>query len=86
MGVDFKFIMQSVPTILVGAGVLGMFTQLNVSMPLPTKILVTTVDFVKVYWPLIILFFIALPIIYKLAYNTDTGKRTIDTSILKIPL
>lgn len=61
-------------------------SDLKVSLPLPTKILVAVVGFIKGYWPLIILFFIALPICYKVLYNTTSGKKIIDRSLLKIPL
>lgn len=60
--------------------------DLKVSLPLPTKILVFIVGVIKGYWPLIILFIISVPLIYRIAYNNKTGRRIIDTSILKIPL
>lgn len=61
-------------------------TDLKVSLPLPTKILVFVVGVIKGYWPLIILFIISLPLVYRIAYNNTTGRRIIDMSILKIPL
>jgi type IV pilus assembly protein PilC len=61
-------------------------TDLKVALPLPTKILVFTVGFLKGYWPLVILFLISLPVVYRVIYNTATGRRIIDISILKIPL
>lgn len=61
-------------------------TDLKVSLPLPTKILVFIVGVVKGYWPLIILFIISVPIIYRLIYNNTAGRRIIDMSILKLPL
>jgi type II secretory pathway component PulF len=61
-------------------------TDLKVALPLPTKILIFTVGFLKGYWPLVILFVISLPVVYRVIYNTATGRRIIDISILKIPL
>lgn len=60
--------------------------DLKVSLPLPTKILVFVVGVLKSYWPLIILCIILIPILYRIAYHTTTGRRVIDMSMLKIPL
>ena len=60
--------------------------DLKVSLPLPTKILVFTVGVIKGYWPLIILFIVSVPLVYRIAYNNTAGRRIIDMSILKIPL
>jgi type IV pilus assembly protein PilC len=73
----FIFVMPKFMKILV---------DLKVSLPLPTKILVFIVGVIKGYWPLIILFILLIPLIYRIAYNNTTGRRTIDMSILKIPL
>jgi len=61
-------------------------SDLNVALPLPTKILVAVVGFIKGYWPLVILLIILLPIFYRVLYNTTPGRKMIDRSLLKIPL
>ncbi len=61
-------------------------TDMKVALPLPTKILIFTVGFLKGYWPLVILFLISLPVVYRIIYNTAVGRRIIDISILKSPL
>ncbi len=61
-------------------------SDLNVALPLPTKILVAVVGFIKGYWPLVILLIISLPILYRVLYNTTPGRKMIDRSLLKIPL
>ena len=61
-------------------------SDLKVSLPLPTKILVFIVGVIKGYWPLIILFILLIPLIYRIAYNNTAGRRIIDMSTLKIPL
>jgi type II secretory pathway component PulF len=61
-------------------------TDLNVNLPLPTKILVVTVSLVQNYWPLILLCMLLIPVIFRIVYHTPSGMRTIDLSILKIPL
>ena len=61
-------------------------TDLKVSLPLPTKILVVTVSLVQNYWPLILLCMLLIPVIFRIVYHTPSGRRMIDLSILKIPL
>jgi len=73
----FTFVMPKFMTIL---------TQLHVNLPLPTRILAGLVGFIQGFWPLIILFLIALPFIYRFIYSTTAGRRYIDNAELKIPL
>jgi type IV pilus assembly protein PilC len=61
-------------------------SDLKVELPLPTKILVAVVGFIKGYWPLLILIILSLPVLYKVLYNTASGRNIIDRSLLKIPL
>jgi type IV pilus assembly protein PilC len=61
-------------------------TDLRVSLPLPTKILVVTVGLVQNYWPLILLCILLIPVVFRIVYYTPSGRLTIDLSILKIPL
>jgi type II secretory pathway component PulF len=61
-------------------------TDLKVSLPLPTKILVVTVSMLQNYWPLILLCMLLIPVIFRIVYHTPSGRRVIDLSILKIPL
>jgi type II secretory pathway component PulF len=61
-------------------------TDLNVNLPLPTKVLVIAVGLVQHYWPLILLCMLLIPVIFRIVYHTPSGRRTIDLSILKIPL
>ena len=73
----FVFVMPKLMKIL---------TDLKVDLPLPTKVLVLAVGFLKGYWPLVIVFLLCLPFIYTLTYRNDKGRRIIDSLILKIPL
>ena len=61
-------------------------TDLKVSLPLPTKILVFTVGLVQNYWPLILLCTLLIPVIFRIIYHTQSGRRVIDLSVLKLPL
>jgi len=59
---------------------------LKVELPLPTKILVFAVEFMKGYWPLLIGIVLLLPFLYGLARRNEKGRRVIDMVMLKIPL
>ncbi len=61
-------------------------TDLKVALPLPTQIMIGTVEFMKVYWPLIILLFFSLPFIYRRLSRHLASKRIIDRIVLKLPL
>jgi type II secretory pathway component PulF len=73
----FVFVMPKFMTILSG---------LKVDLPLPTKILVFAVEFMKGYWPLLIGILLLLPFLYGLARRNEKGRRVIDRVMLKIPL
>ena len=60
--------------------------DLKVDLPLPTKILVYTVEFVKGYWPFIVFLLVLIPLGIRVAYNSETGRRIIDIIILKMPV
>jgi type IV pilus assembly protein PilC len=61
-------------------------SDLKVSLPLPTKILVVTVGLVQNYWPLILLCILLIPVIFRIVYHAPSGRRMIDLSVLKLPL
>jgi type IV pilus assembly protein PilC len=61
-------------------------TDLKVSLPLPTKVLVFAVGLVQNYWPLIVLCILLFPVIFRIVYHTPSGRRMIDLSIIRIPL
>lgn len=65
---------------------LNIINQLRVELPMPTKVVLFTVNFFKVYWPLIVISVVAVPVLYKVVVNTARGKEIVDRSMLKIPL
>lgn len=73
----FSFVIPKLMNILAG---------LKVDLPLPTKVLITTVGFVKTYWFLVILFPLFVVIAFHLARRSEAGRMFIDRSVLKIPL
>jgi type IV pilus assembly protein PilC len=73
----FVFVMPKFIKILSG---------LKVDLPLPTRILIFVVEFMKGYWPLLIGIALLLPFLYRLASRNEKGRRVIDRVMLKIPL
>lgn len=61
-------------------------TELKVPLPMPTKVLIFIASFIKGYWPVIILFLVSIPMIFKFVYKTESGKRMIDLLMLKLPI
>jgi type II secretory pathway component PulF len=63
-----------------------LYESLNVSLPLPTVILIQSSHFFVSFWFVIIAFFVLLGVAYKRWYKTVEGKLTIDSILLKIPI
>lgn len=63
-----------------------LYTNLNVPLPLPTKIIVGLSKFMIATWPLIILVGVVIVIGFKRWAKTIDGRLIIDTVILKLPV
>jgi type IV pilus assembly protein PilC len=64
-----------------------LFTGLGVTLPLPTKIVITLSNFIGSYFGLLILVGIIGSIVgLKVWYGTPTGKFVLDTTVLKLPV
>lgn len=64
----------------------SLYTQSNIELPLPTKILITTSSLFQNYWWLIIALMIAAFITFKKWVATPIGKLQFDTFLLKLPI
>lgn len=62
------------------------FASLNTSLPLSTRILMNISAFFSGYWPLVLLFIVALLIAFVLFRRTPAGRLTVDVLLLKIPI
>ena len=62
------------------------FTGLQAKLPLSTRIILGSGDFILKYWLVLIMIFIVLIFIILTALKTKTGRFIIDTLSLKIPL
>jgi len=60
--------------------------QSGAELPLPTKILIATSDFLAGYWWLIIIMTIGAVILIKSFVRTENGKRIFDTMVLHFPI
>lgn len=63
-----------------------LYTNLNVELPLPTKIVVALSNFMIAAWPLIILVGAVVVIGFRKWAKTADGKMLIDTALLKLPV
>jgi type II secretory pathway component PulF len=62
------------------------YAHYGADLPLPTKILIGTSNFIKGYWYIAMLIIGALVFLYKRYYKTNTGRMNIDTLRFKIPV
>jgi type IV pilus assembly protein PilC len=63
-----------------------LYTNLNVELPLPTKIVVALSNFMIAAWPLIILVGVVIVVGFRRWAKTPDGKLLIDTILLKLPV
>jgi type IV pilus assembly protein PilC len=63
-----------------------LYTNLNVELPLPTKIVVALSNFMIAAWPLIILGGVVVVIGFRKWSKTKDGRLIIDTTLLKLPV
>lgn len=63
----------------------SLYKNLNVSLPLPTLIVLSLSQFLVFAWPLVIAGFVFLAYLYRRWYKSDTGRLIIDDMFLKIP-
>lgn len=62
------------------------FEKEGAALPTPTVILIGLSDFIIGYWPLLIIFAIAIFYLLVRYYNTPNGRENFDRKILKVPL
>lgn len=64
----------------------SLYTQSNIDLPLPTKILIGTSNFFLSYWWAMLLFIAGSILIFRRWVSTPDGKYTFDEFLLKIPI
>lgn len=63
-----------------------LYSQLNVDLPLPTKILMALSGFMVNFWWLVIILSVGASILFKRYRKTEAGALVVDRLILKIPI
>jgi len=63
-----------------------LYKQLNVELPLATKIVVSMSQFTTTFWPIILGFVILFPFLFRRFNKTEEGKMLIDNLVLKLPV
>lgn len=63
-----------------------LYTQLNIDLPLPTKVMIFLSKFVAGFWWLIIIAFFGLSILLRRYRKTESGALVVDRIILKMPI
>jgi len=64
-----------------------LFNGMDVELPLPTRIVIALSHFVgSIYGFMVLVFFVAAGIAIKLWYGTPSGRMSIDTILLKLPV
>lgn len=64
----------------------SLYSQSNIELPLPTKILISTSDFMIGYWWLLLLILIIGIVVFKRWVSTIEGKYKFDEFLLKLPI
>lgn len=79
-------IVMSIMMIFVIPRLTSLYTQSNIDLPLPTKILITVSDFFTHFWWLMILAFFGVGFLFKKWINLPAGKYQYDGILLRIPV
>jgi len=64
----------------------ALFEQLNIELPLTTRLVIVVGNFLSKFWYTVPIVFILLIILFRAALKTKLGKSTFDRIVLKIPI
>ncbi|MDP2638089.1 MAG: type II secretion system F family protein [Candidatus Levybacteria bacterium] len=84
--VAIMVVVASIMLIFVIPQISALYKSLNVSLPLPTLILIQMSNFLVTFWFIPLVLSIALVFGYKRWYKTVEGRLTIDSIMLKVPI
>lgn len=86
MIVSMMFIVVAIMMFFVIPRLLSLYTQSNIDLPLPTKILVATSNFSTSYWWLIIITVVVGVVVFRRWISTPDGKFKFDSLMLHTPI
>lgn len=64
----------------------GLYTDLNVDLPLPTRIVVGMSSILTVFWPFVIASFFGSAFLFRKWRKTEAGMRAFDKLLLRLPV
>ncbi len=64
----------------------SLYVNLNIELPITTKIVMKTSDITRTFWPLIIGFFVVFMVLFRRWHKTEGGKIIVDSTLLKLPI
>jgi type IV pilus assembly protein PilC len=64
----------------------SLFQGLGAQLPLPTRIVIAMSDNLVKFFPLVIIGFVAGGYFFRQYYSTEKGRRTVDATVLKMPI
>ncbi|MBX3022109.1 MAG: type II secretion system F family protein [Bdellovibrionales bacterium] len=64
----------------------AMFTQSGQKLPALTQIVINCSNFVQSYWYLLVAVLVAVPMVIKLYYETENGRKTCDSIFIEVPV
>lgn len=83
--VIMMIVVMTVMMIFVVPQLTVLYGNLNISLPLPTVIVIGVSHFVTQYWYLVVTFLVVFSFYLRSWYHKPEGRKTADTYILKIP-
>ena len=86
MIISMMFIVVAIMMFFVIPRLLSLYTQSNIDLPLPTKILVATSNFSTSYWWLIIITVVVGVVVFRRWVATPDGKFKFDSLMLHLPI
>lgn len=64
----------------------SLYTNLNVELPMTTKIVMKVSDLTRTFWPLILGSLFIFMFLFRRWYSTEAGKIIVDASLLRLPV
>jgi len=86
MIISMMFVVAGIMMFFVVPRLTSLYTQSDIDLPLPTKILIGTSDFFIAYWWLVFAIMIIAAIAFRKWVSTPEGKFAFDAILLKTPL
>jgi type IV pilus assembly protein PilC len=84
--VTLMFVVMAVMVFFVIPRLTSLYSQSDIELPLPTKILITTSDLSIKYWWIMTLIVGLIVLMYRRWVSTPQGRLAVDTQILKLPI